>query len=153
MTAGLHDGIDEEEAGVGEPDPGPLGLACARDDVLAGHGCCGCHGLLQSSLRRAGCDVGIRLCILLSAVEDDAADAEHDQGEADECIPMGGEGNGVSVVEDAEHKLREMVCGQERSDALQPVGHELDGNPEAAEEGHGQVDEVDDAGCCVCGDE
>ena len=57
------------------------------------------------------------------------------------------------IAEDAEHELGEMIGGEGGCEALQPVGHEADWHPEAAEEGHGQIDEVDDAGGGVGWDE
>ena len=86
-------------------------------------------------------------------MEDEPAEAEHEHGEADEGVPVGGEGHGVLIAEDAEHELGEVIGGEGGCEGLQPVRHEADWHPEAAEEGHWQIDEVDDAGCGVGGDE
>ena len=48
MQARLHDGVNEEKASVGKPEPGPIALALFRDGIDVE------HEVLQCSLRRAG---------------------------------------------------------------------------------------------------
>ncbi len=45
-------------------------------------------------------------------MEHEAAESEHQQGEAYERVPVGGKGHRVVVVEDAEHDLGEMIGGE-----------------------------------------
>jgi hypothetical protein len=103
--AGVHGGEPEgvaQEGAVGRCVGAAYDNVCAKD-----------HRRLPF-LSDAESVPRCRLCILLFSMEEETADSEHQQGEADEGVPVGDEGHGVVVVEDAEHELREMVGGEKR---------------------------------------
>src|SRR5271169_3334758 len=85
-------------------------------------------------------------------MEDEPTEAEHQESEADECVPVRDEGHRVLITEDAEHELGEMIGRQSGREDLQPMRHESERHPQTAEERHWQIDEIDDGWCGVCWD-
>ena len=89
IAARLQDGSNEEEAGVGKPDPCPFVLGLLRDGFVGGH-----EALWEVYAER--------LRVLFETAEGDGRDAEHHEGKAEEAKPMADRTAGTRIAEDAE---------------------------------------------------
>ena len=88
-AARLEDGVDEEEAGVGKPDPCPLVPGFLRDGFGGRH-----EAFWKVYAERLG--------VLFETAEGDGRDAEHHEGKAEEAKPMADRTAGTRIAEDAE---------------------------------------------------